>query len=147
MGEQPKYLIVETQLLPDVYLRVVEANRLLQSGKARTVNEAVEQVGLSRSAFYKYRDGVKPFLEMTTDRIVTFHLFLRDEPGLLSAVLSEFAQSGANILTINQSIPINDQAAVTISAKTDGMHASLEELMRRIEQIDGILKFEILASE
>lgn len=147
MGEQPKYLIVETQLLPDVYLRVVKANRLLQSGKVRTVNQAVEQVGLSRSAFYKYRDGVKPFLEMTIDRIVTFHFLLRDEPGLLSAVLSVFARSGANILTINQSIPINDQAAVTISAKTDGMQSSLEELMRRMEQIDGIMKFEILASE
>ena len=145
MGEQPKYLIVETQLLPDVYLRVVEANRLLQSGKARTVNEAVEQVGLSRSAFYKYRDAVRPFNDMLHGRIVTFQLMLRDEPGILSGLLNVFAGTGVNILTINQNIPTNGCAVVTIAAETSALQWPLEEMMAAVRACTGVLRCEILA--
>lgn len=147
MSTQPKYFVVEASLLPEVFLKVVEANRYLQSGRVKTINEAVDKVGLSRSAYYKYKDGIKPFFEITTDRIVTFHILLSDEPGILSSILALFARTGANILTINQSIPINGQAAVTISARTGGMKLTSEALMKKANDIPGVTRFEILASE
>ena len=147
MNNRPKYFIVEASLLPEVFLKVVEANKYLQSGKAKTVNDATTRVGISRSAFYKYRDGVRPFYEMITDRIITFHILVSDEPGILSTLLSLFARFGANILTINQNIPINGQAGITISARTGEMRASVEHLINKALEIPGVIKFEILASE
>jgi chorismate mutase len=107
--------------------------------------EAARQVGISRSAFYKYRDSVQPFNDMKTGRIITFYALLKDNPGVLSNVLSIFAGSGANILTINQSIPTNGCAAVTISAETSDMRESLEELIASAAETAGVVKFEILA--
>ena len=102
---------------------------MLHAGEVSTAGEAARQVGISRSAFYKYRDSVQPFNDMKTGRIITFYALLKDNPGVLSNVLSIFAGSGANILTINQSIPTNGCAAVTISAETSDMRESLEELI------------------
>ena len=140
-----RYYVVEGSALPEVFLRVCDAKQYLQAGKAKTVNEAAEMAGISRSAFYKYKDAVKPYYEMATERMMTFHCMLKDEPGVLSGVLGHFARSGANILTINQSIPINGQAAVTISAETSEMEESLEQLLADISALDGVVKFEILA--
>ena len=116
-----------------------------QSGEVRTAGDAAKAVGISRSAFYKYRDAVQPFNDMKTGRIITFYAMLKNNPGVLSNALSIFAVSGANILTINQSIPTNGCAAVTISAETSEMEVSLEELMARAVSLDGVVKFEILA--
>ena len=110
-----------------------------------TAGEGARQVGISRSAFYKYRDSVQPFNDMKTGRIITFYALLKDNPGVLSNVLSIFAGSGANILTINQSIPTNGCAAVTISAETSDMRESLEELIASAAETAGVVKFEILA--
>lgn len=118
---------------------------MLQSGEVKTAGDAAKAVGISRSAFYKYRDAVQPFNDMKTGRIITFYAMLKNNPGVLSNVLSIFAVSGANILTINQSIPTNGCAAVTISAETSEMEESLEELMARAVSLDGVVKFEILA--
>lgn len=147
MHEQPKYYLVERSLLPEVFQKVVEANAALRSGACRTAAEAAASVGLSRSAFYKYKDGVRPFFEVTTDRIVTFHLMLSDQPGILSSILGLFAQAGANLLTINQSIPMNGQAPVTISARTDRMNCSVETLLTRVGNQEGVGTVEVLASE
>ncbi len=147
MNTKPKYYIIEADMLPEVLLKVVEVNRLLQAGKVKTINEAAKRVGISRSAYYKYRNSIRPFYELTHDRIVTFHILLHDEPGILSSILGLMAQGGANILTINQSIPINEQAAVTISVSTGSMQISVEELMKQAAALDGVVKFEILASE
>lgn len=147
MNTKPKYYIIEADMLPEVLLKVVEVNRLLQAGKVKTINEAAKRVGISRSAYYKYRNSIRPFYELTHDRIVTFHILLHDEPGILSSILGLMAQGGANILTINQSIPINEQAAVTISVSTGSMQTSVEELMKQAAALDGVAKFEILASE
>jgi chorismate mutase len=147
MNTKPKYYIIEADMLPEVLLKVVEVNRLLQSGRVKTIHEAARQVGISRSAYYKYRNSIRPFYELTHDRIVTFHILLHDEPGILSSILGLMAQGGANILTINQSIPINEQAAVTISISTGSMQVSVEELMKQAAALDGVAKFEILASE
>ena len=97
MGKPPKYFIVEASALPEIFRKVAEAKRLLELGEAETVHQATEMVGISRSAFYKYKDAVRPFNDMLHGRIVTFQVRLRDEPGVLSSVLNSFALSGANI--------------------------------------------------
>lgn len=145
MANNPKYYIVEASALPEVFLKVAEAKRLLDTGEAATVGEATHDAGISRSAFYKYRDSILPFQNLMAGRIITFQLTLHDETGILSSLLTIFAQWGANILTINQTIPTNGCAAVTISAETSEMAESLEELMGQIVSTDGVVKLEILA--
>lgn len=145
MKQLPKYFIVEAQALPEVFLKVAQTKWMLETGEAATVNEATKATGISRSAFYKYRDSIMPFQNLMAGRILTFHFFLRDVTGLLSSILSIFAQFGANILTINQTIPTNGAAAVTISAETHGMELGAEALLRELQRMEGVLKAEILA--
>ena len=146
MGKSPSYFIVESSALPEIFLKVAEAKRLLETGEVDTVHLATRRVGISRSAFYKYRDAVRPFNDMKTGRIITFYTMLKNNPGVLSDVLSIFAGSGANILTINQSIPTNGCAAVTISAETSEMQESIEEMMARALALEGVVRFDILAA-
>ena len=145
MGAKTKYYIVAAEALPEIFIKVAEAKRMMQTGEAGTVGAATRAVGISRSAFYKYKDAVQPFNNMKAGRIITFYTMLKDSPGVLSNVLSIFAGSGANILTINQSIPTNGCAAVTVSAETSDMEQTLEELMALITSVDGVVKFDILA--
>ena len=142
---QIKYYLVASEALPEIFIKVAEAKRMLQTGEADTVGAATRQVGISRSAFYKYKDAVQPFNDMKAGHIITFYAMLRDTTGVLSNVLSIFATPGANILTINQSIPTNGCAAVTISAETSEMTSMLDELISRVSAADGVVKFEILA--
>ena len=143
--EKKKYYLVSAEALPEVFIKVAEAKRMLQVGEADTVGEAARLVGISRSAFYKYKDAVQPFQNMRAGHIITFYALLKDIPGVLSIYLSIFANSGANILTINQTIPTNGCAGVTISAETSDMVEGLEELMARASSAEGVLKFEIMA--
>ena len=143
--EKKKYYLVSAEALPEVFIKVAEAKRMLQVGEADTVGEAARLVGISRSAFYKYKDAVQPFQNMRAGHIITFYALLKDIPGVLSNYLSIFAGSGANILTINQTIPTNGCAGVTISPETSEMVDGLEELMSRAAAAQGVLKFEILA--
>lgn len=145
MGVAPKYYIVDAKALPEVFLKVAEAKRMLVTGEASTVGVATRSVGVSRSAFYKYKDMVTPFYNMRAGRILTFYALLKDTPGILSTVLATFALYKANILTINQSIPTNGCAAVTISAETSEMTGSLEELIQHVCAEEEIIRFEILA--
>ena len=143
MHSQPKYYIVEASVLPEVFLRVDTANRMLLSGDVRTVGEAIKAAGISRSAYYKYNRMVRPFLDSSIEKVINFFALLRDDPGILSGVLTLFADSGANILTINQNIPQNGQANVTISARTDRMTGTVDELVRILETRPGVLSFGI----
>lgn len=145
MKNTPKYFIVEASALPEVFLKVAEAKRLIATGQASTVNEATKITGISRSAFYKYRDSVQPFQKMNVSRVITFQFVLHDEPGVLSAILSTYAQQGANILTINSITPSNGCALVTISAETTDMAVSLDELLRLLTATNGVIKAEVLA--
>ena len=145
MGGTTRFYIVAAEALPEIFIKVAEAKRMLQTGEAATVGGATKSVGISRSAFYKYKDAVQPFNNMKAGRIITFYTMLKDSPGVLSNVLSIFAGSGANILTINQSIPTNGCAAVTISAETSDMALTLEDLIARVSALEGVVKFEILA--
>ncbi len=145
MGNNPKYYIVAASALPEVFLKVAEAKRLLSTGKVSTVNDATRATGISRSAFYKYRDAVLPFQHMMSSRVITFQLLLQDEPGALSNLLTIFAEHKTNLMTINSIVPTNGCAVVTISAETINMTLPLEELLRLLQQADGVIKAEILA--
>ena len=145
MSTKPKYYIVEANALPEVFLKVAEAKRLLSTGEASTVNEATRMTDISRSAFYKYRDSVLPFQNMMTGRIITYQIILHDEPGLLSSILNLFANARANIMTINSIVPTNGTAVVTISAETMDLTVSLEDLLHSIQQAPGVVKADVLA--
>ena len=145
MTKKPKYYIVEASALPEVFLKVAEAKRLLSTGEASTVNDATKMTDISRSAFYKYRDAVMPFQNTMTGRIITFQLLIHDAPGMLSNLLNAFADSHVNILTINSIVPTNGCAVVTISAETINMTIPLEELLQQLRQNEGVIKAEILA--
>ena len=145
MPNIPKYYIIEASALPDVFVKVAEAKRLLETGEVTTVNEATRRTGISRSAFYKYRDTILPFQNMMTGRIITFQLMLHDEPGVLSAILSCFARWHANILTINQTIPTGGVALVTVSAETADMRIALEDFLADLGGTNGVVKAEVLA--
>ena len=145
MSKTVKYYIVAADALPEIFIKVAEAKRMMQTGEVDTVGAATKMAGISRSAFYKYKDSVQPFNDMKSEHIITFYAMLKDKSGVLSRVLSIFASSGANILTINQSIPTNGCAAVTISAETSDMEESLEQLLSDVAALDGVVKFEILA--
>lgn len=144
MNNSSKYYIVEASALPEVFLRVAEAKRLLQTGEASTVNDATRITGISRSAFYKYRDAVRPFQSMMTGRIITFQFLLQDRKGLLSSLLSIFADRKANIQTINSITPSNGCALVTITAETIDLSVSLEELLHELSHLPGVVKAEVL---
>ncbi len=145
MATDPKYYIVEASALPEIFLKVAETKRLLSVGEASTVNEATQKTGISRSAFYKYRDAVLPFQNMMTGRIITFQLLLHDTPGILSNILTMFADFKANIITINSIVPTNGCAVVTISAETMDLSVQLEELLQQLRGTEGVIKVEILA--
>ena len=146
MEHSPKYYIVEAAALPEIFQKVAEAKRMLETGETDKVNVAAQAVGISRSAFYKYKDAVQPFNDMKSEHIITFYTLLKDVSGTLSSVLGVFAASGANILTINQTIPTNGCAGVTISAETRDMVEDLESMMTRISAAEGVLKFEVQAA-
>ena len=145
MAQDPKYYIVEAKALPEVFLKVAEVKSILSSGEASKVSQITKRVGISRSAYYKYKDSILPFQNMMAGRIITFQVNLRDEAGLLSQLLQVFAESGANILTINQTIPVGGIASLTISAETTDLLCPVETLLKQIEEREGVCRAEILA--
>lgn len=145
MANTPKYYIVEASALPEVFLKVAEAKRLLSTGEASTVNDATKMMGISRSAFYKYRDSVLPFQNMMTGRVITFQFLLHDRKGLLSSLLMVFAENKANIQTINSIIPTNGSAVLTISAETKDLEIPIEQLLQEVSALPGVIKAEVLA--
>lgn len=145
MNIPAKYFIVEAEAMPEIFRKVAEAKRLLETGEETTVNNAARAVGISRSAFYKYKDSVRPFNDMLHGRIVTFQILLKDEPGILSGALNVLAGTGINILTINQNIPVHGCAVVTMTAETSALLRSLEEVLGEVKSCAGVLKCEILA--
>ena len=145
MSAPAKYFIVEAEAMPEIFRKVAEAKRLLETGEETTVNSAARAVGISRSAFYKYKDSVRPFNDMLHGRIVTFQILLKDEPGILSSTLNVFAGTGVNILTINQSIPGDWAAAVTVGLETPDGGADLEDLLSALRQEKMVIRCEVLA--
>ena len=145
MARKIKYYLVAAEALPEIFIRVAEAKRMMQTGEADTVGAATKMAGISRSAFYKYKDAVQPFQDMKAGHIITFYALLKDNPGVLSNFLSIFANSGANILTINQSIPTSGVAPVTITAATENMQTTMELFMAALKSAEGVIRVHIMA--
>lgn len=145
MSGQAKYFIVEASAMPEIFRKVAEAKRMLETGEVNTVNAASQAVGISRSAFYKYKDSVRPFNDMLHGRIVTVQVLLKDEPGVLSRLLNVLAATGINVLTINQNLPANGCAVVTMTAETSDLQNSLEDMLHEAAQTVGVIRCEILA--
>lgn len=147
MGEKSGYYIVNSDVLPEVFHNVIKAKRLLNTGKAATVHEAVKMAGISRSTFYKYKDSVFSFSEGSRGKIITLSLNLSNIPGVLSGILNAIAKARGNILTINQNIPIHDMANVTISIDTREMCDGQEALLDSLSSLNGVQRIEIVAQE
>lgn len=147
MKKESTLLLVDASVLPEVFNKVIEVKKLLGKNPDKAVNDAVIEVGISRSAYYKYKDHVFPFYETSRGRVMTLFFVVEDYAGILSSIINKVASAKANILTINQGIPINGLADVTISIETEGMVMGIEEMMQEIGGIDGVRKQEILARE
>ena len=147
MSEKSKYFVVKQKAVPEVLLKVVEAKRLLEASKAMTVQEAAEQVGISRSSFYKYKDDIFPFHDNSKGKSITFILQMDDEPGLLSLVLQTIAEYKANVLTIHQTIPINGVASLTLTVDLLPITKDVSSMIEQIESQPGIHYLKILAME
>ncbi|MDK2822532.1 MAG: chorismate mutase [Clostridia bacterium] len=142
--DKNKFYIVSKDILPEAILKTAKVKELLAKKEAETVNEAVEKVGLSRSAFYKYRDGVFPFYEASKEKIITITITLEHRSGILSNCLNSIAVVKGNILTINQGIPLQGVAYASISIDTVEMETNVEELLESLYKIPGVIKVEIV---
>lgn len=147
MEQDTKYYVVKKRALPEVLVKVVKAKQLLESDKKMSVQKALDRVQLSRSSFYKYRDDIAPFHENAKGTTITFVLEMRDEPGILSQILSFVAKYQANILTIHQSLPVNGTALITMSVKILPTTGDVSKMLEEMEQTDGIQELKILAKE
>ena len=141
------YFLVASSVLPEVFSKVIEVKRILSIDPKKAVNEAVREAGLSRSAYYKYKDHVFPFYETSRGKVITLLFVVEDFSGILANIIREIAACHANILTINQNIPINGLADITISVETDGMTQSIQTMMEEISRQEGVRRQEILARE
>lgn len=147
MAEPTKYYVVTKKAVPEVLLKVVEAKRLLESGKVPTVQDAVEKVEISRSSFYKYKDDIFPFHDSSQGKTVTLSMQIDDEPGILSDALKIIADFGANILTIHQSIPINGVATLSVSVQVLSDTRDISSMLDEMENKSGVHGVKILAKE
>lgn len=147
MSEKNKYFVLKQKAVPEVLLKVVEAKRLLDSGKVVSVQEATDIAGISRSSFYKYKDDIFPFHDNSKGRTITMMVQLDDEPGLLSLILNIVADFHANILTIHQSIPVSGVASLTLSVEVLSDTGDVSQMAETIEEQQGVHYLKILARE
>jgi len=144
---QQEYYLVSKNAMPEVFLKVIEVKQRLNTGEFASVNEAVRNVGISRSAYYKYKDSVLPFYEATNGKKVTVLISVENFRGILASVIGIISNSRANILTINQNIPINGVADISISFDTDSMLGTVEDILNDISRVAGVRKCVILSRE
>lgn len=147
MNDQKKYFVVRKRAVPEVLLKVVEAKKLLDSGKALTVNDAADRVGISRSSFYKYKEDIFEFHDNTQGTTLTVLFQMEDEPGLLSDVLKTIAEFGANILTIHQSIPINGMASLSLSVQVLPTTGNVSAMIEAMETQKGVRSVKLLSKQ
>ncbi len=143
--EERKLVIADLSVLPPVYHKVLRVKELLESGEAQTVNEASDMAEVSRSAYYKYKDYVFPFNQM--QGVLTLLIAAIDIKGVLSNMLGFISDAGCNILTINQNVPVNGVANITVTVQTEKMHLSTDKLIAGLQSISGVRKVNILAKQ
>jgi chorismate mutase len=141
---KPVFYLVREEILPEAIKKTIKVKELLKLGEARTINEAVEKMELSRSAYYKYKDYVVPFYEASKEKIVTLAILLEHKPGVLSKVLNTIAADHGSVLTINQGIPLQGVANATISIETADLGVDLEALLDKLRMVEGVKRLEVL---
>lgn len=142
----PKYLVVETDILPEVFAKVVYAKYLLEQGETSNISQAAKMADISRSAIYKYRDAVFPYVREMTGKVVNIYILLRDRPGVLSNLITNLYKNGGNILTVNQNIPVDGLAAVSISLSLDATASNDLEIINTLKKLDGVVEVRKLAA-
>ena len=144
MDRKGTFYLVKEEILPEAIKKTIRIKEILKKGEARTINEAVEMVDLSRSAYYKYKDYVFPFYEASKEKIITLALLLEHKQGVLSKVLNTIAYDRGSVLTINQGIPLQGVANATISIETAELVIDLEALLDKVRMIEGVKRLEVL---
>ncbi len=147
MEKNSQLIVADAKVLPDVFTKVLEVKKLMAQKGEKSFASACKRVGISRSAYYKYRDCVFSYEELFTRRIVNIYLLLNDSPGVLSSVLAFLHVQGANVLTVNQSIPVDGAAAVNISLRVTNDSENELAALHSISELDGVLEVKILSAE
>ena len=142
-----QYLIIHKSILPEYYEKVIEARRLSETGKIKDVSQAVREVGISRSTYYKYKDFILEPTEISGGRKAVLSMMLNHEQGILSALLQRICEARANVLTITQSLPIRDRAGVTISLDVSEVDGSMEDFVTALSEVPGVEQVRVLAVE
>lgn len=142
-----KLVIVSSEVLPDIVLKVIAAKRMRARGEAATSTEACKAVGISRSAYYKYKDSVFNYEEQLMNNIVSVYCILRDEKGVLSSIISKLYELNTNILTINQNIPIDSVATVTFSVRFERDALNTNKLTEELSKVPGVVDVKIISGE
>jgi len=140
-------LIVSKKILPDVYEKVIDARNLINNGNVKGISEAVKKVGISRSTYYKYKDYVFSPSENSIGRKAVLSMMLRHEKGVLSNTLNYMSSENVNILTINQSIPINGKASVNVSLDISDISKSIDDIIAEMKKIKGVITVKLLSIE
>ena len=146
MEAKREYYLIAKEAVPETLLKAYEAKKLLEKDGV-SVTEAVKKVGISRSAFYKYKDMIKRYLPLKMNKVITLFMELEDVAGNLSTVLNIIAKHGANVLTINQNIPINGKASITVSIDTQNMKKEISSLEKKLKDIVNVRNFTAVGNE
>lgn len=136
--EKIKYYLVNSAILPEVYSKVIEAKNYIATGEADSTSQAIKMAGISRSAYYKYKDAIFEYNSEQSDETVTINAKLKDNAGVLSALMSELYRAGANILSINQSVPVNSVADVSVTIRATEMTITQDKLIENLKSINGV---------
>ncbi len=142
--KNPEFLLIDSDILPDVYQRVIRAKEMVADGSAQNISEAVKAAEISRSAFYKYKDHVFRYDGTGEGKILNISAILEDRAGVFSALTAKLYENRVNILTINQSLPVDGMAAVSLSVRTDALGVPLEELIRDVQKLSGVVSVKIV---
>lgn len=141
------YLIIDKKVLPEVFEKVINTKKILQEGKVKEITEATKLAGISRSVYYKYKDYVFEFSQMSNGRKATFNMIIGHQKGVLSNILNFISEQGGNILTIDQGIPINDLANLSLTIDISTMKIELSKMLEDLKKLDFVDKVEFIAME
>ncbi len=147
MSKKSDYYIVKEEALPEVLTKVLEVKKMIECEEGISIADAVKEVGISRSSFYKYKDAILPFFEATKEKAITFGMKIDDEPGFLAEVLLLFRNYGMNVKTLHQTLPINRVADVTCTVSISEDSGDIRELIEDLEAKEKVHKIKILARE
>lgn len=145
--KKSEFILVDKGVLPPVIAKVLEAKLILAQNPDRSVQSVVEEQGISRSTFYKYKDNVHPFYETSYGRVITVFFVVEDISGILSTIINIMARANLNIVTINQNMPINGLADISISVETNKMEGPIGAVIEELREIKGVRKCEIIARD